>query len=93
MKAVVDTNVVAYFVLRTRPFADEATDFWQITDSVYAPSVWEAEYANIIWMAVRSKLIEQDEAPGRLRIASPANRSSLHTLLQSAMCGLAARHP
>lgn len=70
MKAVVDTNVIAYFLLWTRPFLDEAREFWQTTESTLAPSIWEAEYANVVWMAVRSTLIEQEKGRERLRLAT-----------------------
>ena len=46
MRAVVDTNVVAYFLLGTRPFVLEARRFWRAVGEPLAPALWEAELAN-----------------------------------------------
>ena len=70
MKAVVDTNVLAYFLLGTRPFVEEALRFWHALDGVLAPAVWEAELANVIWMAVRSEVLLADEGRKRLSLAT-----------------------
>jgi len=70
MKAVVDTNVLAYFLLGTRPFVEEASRFWHALDGALAPAVWEAELANVIWMAVRSEVILAEEGRKRLSLAA-----------------------
>jgi predicted nucleic acid-binding protein len=49
VRAVVDTNVVAYYLLGTQPFADETRPFWQALEEAMAPALWEAELANVIW--------------------------------------------
>ena len=66
VKAVVDTNVVAYLLLGTDRFVDEARDFVAVLDEAWAPALWEAELANVIWMAVRHKVLPLDEATKRL---------------------------
>jgi predicted nucleic acid-binding protein len=70
MKAIVDTNVLAYFLLGTHPFVDEASRFWRTLDGAIAPAVWEAELANVIWMAVRADVILAEEGRRRLSLAS-----------------------
>jgi predicted nucleic acid-binding protein len=70
MRAVIDTNVLAYFLLGTPPFVDEASRFWQAIDSPLAPAVWEAGLANVIWMAVRSEVLLADDGRKRLTLAS-----------------------
>jgi predicted nucleic acid-binding protein len=70
MKAVVDTNVLAYFLLGTRPFVEEASRFWHALDGALAPAVWEAELANVIWMAVRADVIEAEDGRRRLSLAA-----------------------
>jgi len=70
MKAVVDTNVLAYFLLGTRPFVEEASRFWHALDGALAPAVWEAELANVIWMAVRTDVIEAEDGRRRLSLAA-----------------------
>jgi len=70
MKAVVDTNVLAYFLLGTRPFVEEAGRFWHALDGALAPAVWEAELANVIWMAVRANVIQSEDGRKRLSLAA-----------------------
>lgn len=80
MKAVVDTNVVAYYLLGTEPFLEEARHFWRIVDEAFAPFHWEAELANAVWMAVRTGVLSADEGhqkldlTARLGIQSVPNR-------------------
>jgi predicted nucleic acid-binding protein len=70
MRAVVDTNVLAYFLLGTRPFVEEASRFWHALDGALAPAVWEAELANVIWMAVRSQVLLAEDGRKRLSLAA-----------------------
>jgi len=87
VKAVVDTNVVAYFLLGTPKFVNEAREFWNLADELVAPAVWEAEIANVIWMAARAKVITAQDATaklalaGRLGIHSINNRTLWHGAL------------
>lgn len=69
MKAVVDTNVVAYFLLGTPQYAEEAGRFLDGLDESWAPALWEAELANALWMAVRHNVLSLDEAVARLTLA------------------------
>jgi len=52
-----------------------------------APALWEAEIANVIWMATRSAVLSADEATTRLRLALRLGIESvpLHSLLQGAL--------
>jgi predicted nucleic acid-binding protein len=69
MRAVVDTNVLAYFLLGTEPFVDEARQFWNAVREPIAPALWEAELANVVWMAIRSGIVPAAEGPKRLDLA------------------------
>lgn len=69
MKAVVDTNVVAYLLLGTQPFAAEARECVGALDLMLAPAHWEAEIGNVVWMAVRTGVIQPDDGSHRLRLA------------------------
>ena len=69
MNAVVDTNVIAYFLLGTDRFLDEARDFMTALEEGWAPAVWEAELANVLWMATRHRVLTLDEAAKRLTLA------------------------
>ena len=70
MRAVVDTNVVAYFLFGAEPFTGEARRFWDAVCEPIAPALWEAELANVVWMAIRSGIIEAHEGPKRLELAA-----------------------
>jgi predicted nucleic acid-binding protein len=79
MKAVVDTNVVAYFLLGTEEFVEEARRFWRSVKEPIAPTLWEAELANVVWMAVRAKVLPAEEAPKRLTLAAALGIESVST--------------
>ena len=70
MTAIVDTNVVAYYLLGTEPFVDEVREFWQRVDETWAPLHWEAEFANVIWMAVRTGALPRDEGHHKLDLVA-----------------------
>lgn len=70
MRAVVDTNVVAYYLLGTEAFVAEAGQFWRCVNEPIAPALWEAELANVVWMAVRARVLLPAEAPKRLSLAA-----------------------
>lgn len=91
VKAVVDTNVIAYFLLGTPKFVAETQAFWNQADELIAPAIWEAEIANVIWMAARSNVITKNDATsklalaGRLGIHSVNNRTLWHGALSRAL--------
>jgi predicted nucleic acid-binding protein len=68
--SVVDTNVVAYYLLGTEPFVDEVRQFWRAVEETWAPAHWEAELANAIWMAVRSRTLPRQEGYQKLDMAA-----------------------
>ena len=77
MKAVVDTNVIAYFLLGTTTFADEVRPFWSSANELLAPTLWEAELGNVVWMAVRAGALPAAEAPATLTLAG---RLGIHSI-------------
>jgi predicted nucleic acid-binding protein len=91
VKAVVDTNVVAYYLLGTEPFIEEVRQFWRTVEEVSAPAHWEAELANAIWMAVRMGVLPAEEGhqkldmAARLGIESVTNRSLWQPALTRAL--------
>lgn len=87
VKAIVDTNVVAYLMLGTDRFVDEARAVMTALDEAWAPALWEAELANAIWMAVRHKVLPLDEAAKRLTLADGLGIHSVpnRTLWQGAL--------
>ena len=96
MKAVVDTNVVAYYLLGTEPFVEEVRQFWRTVEEACAPAHWEAELANAVWMAVRAGVLPTEEGhqkldlAGRLGIESVPSRSLWQPALTRAMSSGAA---
>jgi predicted nucleic acid-binding protein len=87
VNAVVDTNVIAYFLLGTARFVDEARDFMVGLEQGWAPAVWEAELANVLWMATRHKVLSLDEAAKRLTLADGLGMHAVpnRTLWQGAL--------
>jgi predicted nucleic acid-binding protein len=87
VNAVVDTNVIAYFVLGTEPFVDETREFMAVLDEAWAPAIWEAEFANAVWMATRHKILSIDDAVKRLSLALGLGIHvvPIHTLWQGAL--------
>ena len=87
VRAVVDTNVVAYLLLGTEGFAQESRRFIGLPDEGIAPAVCEAEVANVVWAAVRQGVMPLDEggkrltAAARLRIRSVSIQSLWHGAL------------
>lgn len=96
MRAVIDTNVIAYYLFGAREFTQEAQAFLQRAEELLAPAVWEAELANVVWMSVRGGVIAEEEAPAKLSLAarlgihSVAVRTLWHgALLRSIQSGVA----
>ena len=87
VKAVVDTNVVAYLMLGTDRFVEEARAVMIALDEAWAPALWEAELVNAIWMAVRHKVLPLDEGAKRLTLADGLGIHSVpnRTLWQGAL--------
>lgn len=75
--AVVDTNVIAYYVLGTPEFDEEVKAFWRRVDDTIAPALWEAELTKIIWMSVRGGVLSKKDAPAKLRLAG---RLGIHSV-------------
>jgi len=85
--AVVDTNVIAYLLLGTEQYAAEARTFFESLDEALAPALWEAELANVLWMASRQKVLAIEDAVGRLTLAESLGIHSVpnRTLWQGAL--------
>ena len=79
MKAVVDTNVVAYLLLGTEAFIEEAKTCFRTVANPLAPAHWEAELTNVVWMAVRTGILSPGEGPVRLSLARRLGVESVTT--------------
>jgi predicted nucleic acid-binding protein len=79
VKAVVDTNVVAYLLLGTDAFVVEARACFERLALLLAPAHWEAELANVVWMAVRAGVLAPTDAPARLGLARRLGVESVTT--------------
>jgi predicted nucleic acid-binding protein len=77
VRAVVDTNVTAYYVLGTPEFDAEVREFWRRVEDPIAPALWEAELANVLWMSVRGGVLSKEDAPTKLRLAA---RLGIHSV-------------
>jgi predicted nucleic acid-binding protein len=87
VKAVIDTNVVAYFLLGTAPYAAQARRCLAALAQPLAPALWEAEIANVLWMAIRTDVLPPAEGAARLTLAARLGIESIPTrsLLQGAL--------
>ncbi len=83
VKLVVDTNVVVYLLLGTRAFVDESRKALRAEMDLLAPAHWEAELANVLWMAVRSGVLPREEGPVRLSLA---RRLGIETVATATLC-------
>ena len=83
MTVVVDTNVVAYLLLGTEGFVDEAKACFEAVSNPIAPAHWEAELTNVVWMAVRSGILPPDD--GRVRL-SLARRLGVESMTTATLC-------
>lgn len=79
MKAVIDTNVVAYLLLGTPAFVDESRLCFERVHTPLAPAHWEAELANVVWMAVKAGVVSAVDAPARLGLARRLGIESIVT--------------
>ncbi len=70
MTVVVDTDVVAYYLLGTPDFAAEVRDFWHGAGELIAPAVLEVELANLLWLAACRGVLAESEALLKLRLAA-----------------------
>jgi predicted nucleic acid-binding protein len=77
MRAVVDTNVIAYYLLGTTEFAAETRQFWEGAHELLAPAIWEAELANVVWMSIRMGVLRGVDGPAKLHLA---RRLGIHTV-------------
>lgn len=67
---VVDTNVVAYQLLGTPQFVKATQAFWAgLRCEPVAPALWEAEIANVLWMARRASVLTEGQALAALDFA------------------------
>jgi predicted nucleic acid-binding protein len=83
MKAVVDTNVVAYLLLGMEAFIDEARLCFERVATPLAPAHWEAELANVVWMATRAGVLAPSDAPVRLGLA---RRLGIESVATATLC-------
>lgn len=83
MKAVVDTNVVAYLLLGTEAFVDEARLCFEQVVTPLAPAHWEAELAILLWMATRAGVLVPGDAPARLGLA---RRLGIESVATATLC-------
>jgi predicted nucleic acid-binding protein len=79
LTVIVDTNVIAYYLLATEPFVEEVRAFWHRPLTPAAPTLWEAEVSNVLWMAARTGLIDKPTVLRRLNMAARLGIRSVPT--------------
>jgi predicted nucleic acid-binding protein len=83
VKAVIDTNVVAYLLLGTEAFVNESRACFEHVAAPLAPAHWEAELTNVVWMAVRADVLPAAEGPVRLGLA---RRLGIESVATATLC-------
>jgi predicted nucleic acid-binding protein len=83
VKAVIDTNVVAYLLLGTEAFVNESRACFEHVATPLAPAHWEAELTNVVWMAVRARVLPAAEGPVRLGLA---RRLGIESIATATLC-------
>jgi len=83
VKAVVDTNVIAYFLLGTEKFARDARACLEIVSNPIAPAHWEAELTDVLWMAIRKGVVPAEDGPVRLGLA---RRLGVESVATASLC-------
>jgi predicted nucleic acid-binding protein len=83
VKAVVDTNVVAYLLLGTEGFLEEARACFERVTMPMAPAHWEAELTNVVWMAIRAGVLTRDDGPVRIGLA---RRLGIESVATATLC-------
>ena len=66
---VVDSNVIAYYLLKTAPFHREIKSVWPRLKTLNAPASWEAEILSVLWNACGAGLFSEVEARKKLQLA------------------------
>ena len=74
---VVDTNVIAYYLLGAAGFAGAVESFWNSATTTAAPALWEAELANVVGMSVRHGVLPPGKAAAKL---DQAARLGIHSV-------------
>lgn len=70
MRLVTDTNTIGYLLLETAPHHVAIEELFSRPCSLYAPASWEAELANVLWMAARARVVTPQVAQWKLRLAA-----------------------
>ncbi len=83
MKAVIDTNVVAYLLLGTTVLVEESRACFEQVATPLAPAHWEAELTNVMWMAVRTGVLAAADGPVRLGLA---RRLGIESVATATLC-------
>jgi predicted nucleic acid-binding protein len=57
MIAVIDTNVIAYYLLGVEPYCHECSNLFEADVELIAPESLKAELLNVMWLSVRNGAI------------------------------------
>ncbi|MGH9410135.1 MAG: type II toxin-antitoxin system VapC family toxin, partial [Vicinamibacterales bacterium] len=70
-------------LLGTEGFVEEAAACFGVVSSPLAPAHWEAELTNVMWMAVRTKVLDASEGAARLGLA---RRLGIESVATATLC-------
>jgi len=69
MRIVIDTNVIAYYLLGVEPYNTEVADLFNKNIELIAPESWKPEIMNVLWLAIKNKGISLEQGIERLSLA------------------------
>ena len=66
MKAVIDTNVLAYYLLGVEPYCYETSKCFEMDIELITPESIKAELLNVMWLSVRNNAISVEQGIDKL---------------------------
>jgi predicted nucleic acid-binding protein len=67
--AVIDTNVLAYYLLGVEPYSHESSNLFEADIELIAPESFKAELLNVMWLSVRNGAISVVQGIEKLNYA------------------------
>lgn len=96
MRLVTDTNAIGYLLLETAPHHLALKELFSRPCSLHAPASWEVEFANVLWLSTRARIITPQVAEWKLRLAAGlgVERVPIHELWHEGLAlAIAEDHP
>ena len=77
MRVVVDTNIIAYYLLGVEPYNVEIADLLNRDIELIASESWKPEIMNVLWLAIKNEAITLEQGFERLSLAGALINESI----------------